>query len=132
MVGLDVDKKCVINLLINAKLNRLDNLIDVLQSNSLNCFRERSFDFIISNPPYLPCSLKLDKDICAGLNCELLLKLIQESLTVSRLGVLMTCSLYSTPFLNFVFNHSRILHKLNLIIDEIIIFMLTKHEFRNC
>jgi release factor glutamine methyltransferase len=50
--AVDISRRAVLNARLNARLNRLD--VDVLRGDLLAPVQDRSFDLIVSNPPYIP------------------------------------------------------------------------------
>lgn len=81
IIANDISFDALLNAKNNVYNNKLDSFIDLVCCSTATCFRAKSLDIVISNPPYLPCKIEddLDRMICAGENLELLHELISMS-----------------------------------------------------
>ncbi len=90
----DISRICVRNCRVNALLARCYDRIDLVVCDALSCFRDRCFDLVLMNPPYLPCPRKISAELCCGSECTLVLEMLRQALrTVKTRGtVLFTIS----------------------------------------
>ncbi|RLE63571.1 MAG: hypothetical protein DRJ49_01535 [Thermoprotei archaeon] len=95
----DIDPVAVRTTWANALMNHVDSNTDVILTNLLAPFRERSIDIIVSNPPLLPINISTiyHIPIAAGSSCSLLFLLISHaSIVCSKNGrVVLTLSTIS-------------------------------------
>ena len=122
VVALDIDERSITNTLINAKVNDVYSNMDIVISNGCMPFREKSFDFVITNPPYLPCPyVSYFKALCCGINSLILYQLLYSCLSKARKGVLVVLSSltdFSTLFVKSMYLKSRV-RCVNSPLDEI-------------
>ncbi len=90
----DISVTCIRNCRVNALLCRCYENVDLVVCDSLSCFRDRCFDLVVMNPPYLPCPRDLSIELCCDTECTLLISMIRDALrTVKARGtVLFTAS----------------------------------------
>ena len=62
VIASDIDQRACRNTKYNARMNRLDHMIDVVRSDMLASVKGE-FDVIYSNPPYLPFTDKVPENI---------------------------------------------------------------------
>ncbi len=93
VVAVDIDDRSIINTLINCKINGLDLKMDIVKAAGCSAFRDQSFDFIVTNPPYIPCPyISLLKSICCGVNYKVLRNMVNLCIRKSKSGIYFTLS----------------------------------------
>ena len=137
VIAIDELPKCILNTKLNCKLLNLCSNVDFLITNSLNCIRKKSIDFLITNPPYLPCSRKLSSIFCSGIYLDLIIEILVNSFKICRKGIYLTLSIYSfvkyfTQFINFIHRFCKIqlVNTCDLIIDKIYVYKLILDEHK--
>ncbi len=84
VIAIDVNYYALLNTKINAKINRVERNVDYVVGDSLRIIRRSAVDYIVSNPPYLPCPIEMCSELCAGSRLEIIQSLIQEAREVLK------------------------------------------------
>lgn len=79
VIAVDINYYALLNAKINAKINKVEHNVDYVVSNSLRIIRRGAVDYVVSNPPYLPCPIEMCIEVCAGSRLEIIQSLIQEA-----------------------------------------------------
>ncbi|HDD25615.1 MAG TPA: hypothetical protein ENF75_00795 [Acidilobales archaeon] len=112
---LEVNKVAIVNTLINAYVNNVEERVKLLRSKILE------FPLVIMNPPFLPCYIKegLDINWCCGPNLNLLLNMLNEARRHLKRGGYLILTASSLT------NHELVRHLLNALGIEVI-YMVKK------
>jgi release factor glutamine methyltransferase len=81
VVAIDINPKSILCAKINAKLNNLENKIEVKEGDLFSSVKNEKFNLIIFNMPYLPFNPKntLEKAWCCGEENELINRFLHEA-----------------------------------------------------
>ncbi len=90
VVLIDISRTCIHNCILNTKVLKLDSNVDIILSDSCKAIKKNAVDFVVINPPYLPCDGKYE--LCCGSDLEILRNILKCCIQVSRYGVLYTLS----------------------------------------
>lgn len=117
IVGTDVDLRCLKEAKVNASRNNLDSLFHALACVNAQALRSCSFDFVVSNPPYLPLPPRgpAGAAACGGSQLEVLNGILQDGIRVARKGGLI---LFTTSSLTSV-NGAKLLGKRWALFDSV-------------
>ena len=99
LIATDISTRALYNAKLNARLNRLDAIVDYALCNWLDCIRPKAVDASLLNPPYLPCPYTFSRELCGGLRLEVLLNAIASTVKASH-QVLLAISSLSLNLLN--------------------------------
>jgi len=87
-IATDINPCALERCLENARMHRVDALIDVVQCSSASCIRSKCIDVVAFNPPYIPCRDRdswLDVAVCGGFEGIEVLKLfLSDAFRVCR------------------------------------------------
>jgi len=83
---------------LNAKKHMVFDRIDVVQCISGHCIREKSFDLVFSNPPYLPCPTILSPELCSNINENVYIDIALQLIRISKRFVILSSSSLSKAY----------------------------------
>ncbi|RLE89049.1 MAG: hypothetical protein DRJ67_00330 [Thermoprotei archaeon] len=88
VVGVDLNPACLRIAALNAKLNGLHHLIDVVACDGASALRRGAFRLILVNPPYLPLKPRslVDAQVCGGRALELVTRLLAWAMYAAAPG----------------------------------------------
>ena len=115
VILVDISKNAIKNCILNTRILNVDNLVDVVISDSCKAFRLKSLDFVIINPPYLPCSGSVE--ICYR-DLREFISMLKYCRYISKFGILYTTSSLSE------YSYGKVVNYVKTPIDTIYVMFL--------
>jgi len=87
-VAADLNLRCLRAATLNAKLNGLHHLVDLVACDGASALRRGAFRLVLVNPPYLPLKPRspVDAQVCGGASLELATRLLAWALYAVKPG----------------------------------------------